>query len=266
MLLDLASRFRRCALLLAFATLAVPGLATAQEEIVLLTVKPKDPFSAANMAVVYVQQALSAAEARRHMRPNWHGPAAQHYTNAGLVLAIEKGPLMTRQKFVEATLADYEKHGGERRNVRIDVLSSVADGGNLPAASGRQPVARAPSPHQNPAAAGTRPSAGDCLKTWKSARRNAAGYEGYMFLRNDCGAVISLDLYKDTRATQPIDACYPAVLRPGEQTEVFLGTRACLHGPSVSPEQAMSAEGSDCKICAPGTRPVFLTTVGRPPS
>ena len=93
------------------------------ESIVLLTVTSK-PLSTVSQPVTYVQQALSESEARQHMRATWSGPAPVHQAEAGTALAIYGYPMMTRRKLVESTLVGYEKAGGKRSDVRVDVLSA----------------------------------------------------------------------------------------------------------------------------------------------
>lgn len=94
------------------------------ESVVLLTVKSK-PLSTRS-PVFYVEQALSQSEARQHMRPSWSGPVpVNNPGEAGLALAIYGHPTMTRSKLVDSTLAAYERSGGRRSDIRIDVLSTA---------------------------------------------------------------------------------------------------------------------------------------------
>lgn len=225
------------------------------EAVVLMTVKPKDPFSPTlvSMPVTYIHQALSAEDARRHMRPKWTGPARQHHAEAGTVLAVYGGPVMTRQKFVDATLAAYEKQGGKRGNVRIDVLSEGARDDSRRADTG-QGASRSRAAQAASATPAARSSSSDrdCVKQWSSPRVDQRGNRSYFFVRNDCGGPVTLALSK-SRAGQTA-ACYPGVVPPGAENEFSLGVHAmCLHPASVSPDQAVSTQDVHCK-CPAGAK------------
>ncbi len=90
--------------------------------IVLVTYKSKDPFSSYPHPIVYVKQALTEAEARQAMLKQWKGPAAITQGEAAMSLMIYRGPLMTRKKFVDETLAAFKKQGGNPADLRVDDL------------------------------------------------------------------------------------------------------------------------------------------------
>lgn len=234
------------------------------ESVVLMTVRPKDPFSSTlvSMPVAYIYQALSEEEARRYMRPKWVGPARQHNADAGVVLF--EVPLMTRQKFVEPTLAAYEKQGGKRSNVRIDVLSagtgSYSRTGDVNQQTSPSRTAQAaPATPAPPSSSSDR----DCVKQWSSPRVDQRGNRSYFFVRNNCSGPVTLALSK-SRAGQT-SACYPGVLRPGAENEFPMGVHAmCLHAASVSPDQAISAQDVHCK-CPGGVRFIPPMVFNAPP-
>ena len=214
------------------------AMAGSGESVVLMTVKPKDPFgpAAGKIPVAYVQQALTAAEAKRHMRPHWAGPAGQHHADAGVFLVTYGGPLMTRRKFVEATLSAYEKAGGQRGNVRIDALSAG------PAVESRSNAAAAAAPRARPATIGPqgRPTRQDteCVKRSLSPRRDARGNPSYTYFRNLCDGPVTIAAHG---ATAGAGACTLSVLRQGEEREYYSAPATCLHAASVSADQAMRA-------------------------
>ena len=94
------------------------------ETIVLLTVKPKDPFSG-RLTVVYVKEAMSEGEARLHTRSNWRLRSSINQQDSWMYLA-QNVPLMTRRKLVESTLGAYAASGFRRSDIRIDVLATGA--------------------------------------------------------------------------------------------------------------------------------------------
>lgn len=157
---------------------------------------------------------------------------------------------MTRQKFVDATLAAYEKQGGKRGNVRIDVLSEGARADSRPADTGEAtPRSRTAQAGSATPAARSSSSDRDCVKQWSSPRVDQRGNRSYFFVRNNCSGPVTLALSK-SRAGQTA-ACYPGVVRPGAENEFPLGVHAmCLHAASVSPDQAVSAQDVHCKCPA----------------
>lgn len=98
------------------------GAIAQSDHIVLVTYKSKDPFSSYPHPIVYVKQALTEAEARQAMLKQWKGPAAVTQGEAAASLMIYRGPLMTRKKFVDETLAAFKKQGGNPADLRVDDL------------------------------------------------------------------------------------------------------------------------------------------------
>jgi len=128
------------------------------ETIVLMTVRPKDPFDARaaealapgqKVGIVIVTQTttVSMDEARRLMRSEWKWRGPFPDSDPGLAL-LQDASVITRQKFVEAALTRYASLGGKRRNVRIDVLS--AEGVVPPSAGHTQAASVARAPQTSP--------------------------------------------------------------------------------------------------------------------
>lgn len=215
------------------------------ESIVLLTVKSK-PLSNVAQPITYVRQALSEAEARQHMRPTWGGLAPVHQAESGTALIIYGSPMMTRRKLVEATLVGYERSGGKRGDIKVEVLSAgVAVAPPVVAApQSAQAPPRTTGSSPGPAVASSAGSAtgrGTCLEFLRREEQHGGDLA---FYANRCAhAVHTLMEYGDSCLSSKIEPNLWSMFKvgPGQYKIV----RACKAVDRQSTQRCECSAGSD---------------------